>query len=126
MTPALLGALFFVGVYALIRRAGRAWWAWSAGLTAAALSAFLLASPVVIEPLFNDFKPVPAGQARDALVVMAKHIAPGVPYIPGSSSTTVRGSRTTSPRTRAELAARPYRDFRCRPPGAHRWTRSRR
>ncbi len=74
---ALLGALFFVGVYALIRRAGRAWWAWSAGLTAAALSAFLLASPVVIEPLFNDFKPVPAGEVRDALVVMADRA--GVP-----------------------------------------------
>jgi len=74
---ALLGALFFVGVYALIRRAGRAWWAWSAGLTAVALSAFLLASPVVIEPLFNDFKPVPAGEVRDALVVMADRA--GVP-----------------------------------------------
>ena len=67
----LLGALFFVGVYALMRRAGRAWWAWSAGLTALALSAFMLAAPVAIEPLFNDFKPVPAGEVRDALLVMA-------------------------------------------------------
>ena len=74
---ALLGSLFFVGVYALIRRAGRAWWAWSAGLTAVALSAFLLASPVVIEPLFNDFKPVPAGEVRDSLLVMAERA--GVP-----------------------------------------------
>jgi STE24 endopeptidase len=73
----LLGALFFVGVYALIRRAGRAWWVWSAGLTAVALSAFILAAPVVIEPLFNDFKPVPAGEVRDALVVMANRA--GVP-----------------------------------------------
>jgi STE24 endopeptidase len=55
LIAAVLGALFFVGVYALIRRAGRAWWAWSAGLTAVALSAFMLAAPVVIEPLFNDF-----------------------------------------------------------------------
>lgn len=67
----LLGALFFVGVYALIRRTGRAWWAWSAGLVAVGMSAFLLAAPVVIEPLFNNFKPVPAGEVRDALVVMA-------------------------------------------------------
>jgi Zn-dependent protease with chaperone function len=73
----LLGALFFVGVYALIRRAGRAWWAWSAGLTALALSAFLLAAPVFIEPLFNDFRPVPAGEVREALVVMASRA--GVP-----------------------------------------------
>jgi len=77
LISAVLGALFFVGVYALIRRAGRAWWAWSAGLTAVALSAFMLAAPVVIEPLFNDFKPVPNGEVRDALVAMANRA--GVP-----------------------------------------------
>jgi STE24 endopeptidase len=66
-----------VGVYALMRRAGRAWWIWSAGLTAVAISALLIASPVVIEPLFNEFKPVPAGEVRDAVVVMAQRA--GVP-----------------------------------------------
>ncbi len=74
---AVLVALFFVGVYALMRRAGRYWWAWSGALTAFALSVFLLAGPVVIEPLFNDYKPVPAGGVRDALVMMAKQA--GVP-----------------------------------------------
>ncbi len=74
---AVLGALFFVGVYALMRRAGRGWWIWSGALTALALAAFLLASPVVIEPLFNEYKPVPAGQVRDALVGMAERS--GVP-----------------------------------------------
>jgi len=68
----VLGSLFFVGVYALIRRAGQRWWIWSAGLTAVALAAVLLAAPIVIEPLFNDFKPVPAGEVRDALVNMAQ------------------------------------------------------
>lgn len=77
LVSALLGAIFFVGVYALIRRAGRAWWIWSAGLTAVALAAFFLASPIVIEPLFNDFKPVPNGEVRDALLVMANRA--GVP-----------------------------------------------
>ncbi len=74
---AVLGALFFVGVYALIRRAGRAWWTWSAGLMAVGMSAVMFAAPVVIEPLFNDFKPVPSGEVRDALVVMADRA--GVP-----------------------------------------------
>ena len=69
---AIIVGLFFVGVYALMRRAGRFWWLWSGGLTAVALSFFLLAGPVVIEPLFNDYKPVPAGEVRDALVEMAK------------------------------------------------------
>jgi STE24 endopeptidase len=71
LISSLLGALLFVGVYALIRRAGRRWWIWSGGLTAVAFAAFLLAAPVVIEPIFNDYKPVPAGAVRDALVGMA-------------------------------------------------------
>jgi STE24 endopeptidase len=68
---AVLVGVFMVGVYALMRRAGRYWWAWSGGLTAVTLSFFLLAGPVVIEPLFNDYQPVPAGEVRDALVEMA-------------------------------------------------------
>lgn len=77
LLSAVLGALFMVGVYALIRRTGRRWWIWSAGLTAIAMTALLLAAPIVIEPLFNEFKPVPAGEVRDALEVMAKRA--GVP-----------------------------------------------
>jgi len=73
----LLAGLFFVGLYALIRRAGQRWWLWSGGLTAAALAAFLLAAPVFIEPLFNDFRPVPEGEVRDALAAMARDA--GVP-----------------------------------------------
>jgi STE24 endopeptidase len=77
LLSAVLGALFMVGVYALIRRAGRAWWIWSAGFTTIAMAALLLAAPIFIEPLFNEFKPVPAGEVRDALVVMARRA--GVP-----------------------------------------------
>ncbi|MCU0223382.1 MAG: M48 family metallopeptidase [Acidobacteria bacterium] len=73
----LLGALFMMGVYALLRRTGRRWWLWSAGLTALATSALLLAAPILIEPLFNDYQPVPPGEVRDALVVMAQQA--GVP-----------------------------------------------
>ncbi len=67
----VLGGLFFIGVYALIRNTGRLWWLWAGGLSAASLTAFLLVAPIVIEPLFNDYKPVPAGPVRDALIVMA-------------------------------------------------------
>ena len=73
----LVGALFLTGVYALIRRTGQRWWLWSGGLTAVATSVLLLLSPMLIEPLFNDYKPVPPGEVRDALVVMAKEA--GVP-----------------------------------------------
>jgi len=69
---ALFGGLFFLGIYALIRRAGKRWWIWSGGLAALAITLVLLVSPILIEPLFNDYKPVPAGPVRDALVVQAK------------------------------------------------------
>lgn len=69
---ALFGGLFFLGIYALIRRAGKRWWIWSGGFAALAISAVLLASPILVEPLFNDYKPVPAGPVRDALVVQAR------------------------------------------------------
>lgn len=74
---AVLGGLFFTGLYALIRRTGRRWWLWSGGLTAAALAALLLAAPVFIEPIFNDFQPVPEGEVRDAVVELAREA--GVP-----------------------------------------------
>ncbi|MGB3845946.1 MAG: M48 family metalloprotease [Sphingopyxis sp.] len=76
---ALFGALFFLGIYALVRRAGRRWWIWSGGLAAFAISLLLLLAPVVVEPLFNDYRPVPAGPVRDALVVQAEQagIEPG-------------------------------------------------
>ncbi|HVN41590.1 MAG TPA: M48 family metallopeptidase [Steroidobacteraceae bacterium] len=73
----LIGALFLVALYALIRRTGRYWWAWSGGLTATAVAGLMLAAPIFIEPLFNDYKPVPEGPVRAALVPMAAQA--GVP-----------------------------------------------
>jgi STE24 endopeptidase len=74
---ALLGGLFMMGVYWLIRRAGRAWWIWSGVLTAAVLAFVMLLAPVLIEPLFNKYEPVPPGQVRDAVVAMAQQA--GIP-----------------------------------------------
>lgn len=68
----LLGALFFLGVYALIRRTGSRWWLWSGGLTAASLAVFLLLAPTLIEPLFNKYQPVPEGPVKAALAIEAQ------------------------------------------------------
>jgi STE24 endopeptidase len=67
----VFGGLFFLGIYALIRKAGKSWWLWSGGLAAFAISATLLLSPILIEPIFNDYKPVPEGPVRTALLKMA-------------------------------------------------------
>lgn len=67
----LLGALFFLGIYALIRKAGKRWWLWSGGLAAFAGAAAMILSPVLIEPLFNEYKPLQDGPVKAALVDMA-------------------------------------------------------
>jgi STE24 endopeptidase len=75
---ALAGGLFLTGVYALIRRTGQRWWLWSGGLTAFATLVMLLAGPSLIEPLFNDYKPVPQGEVRTALEEIADDV--GIPH----------------------------------------------
>jgi len=71
LISALLGGLFFSGIYALLRRMGSRWWIWSGALASLSAIIFLVLSPVLIEPLFNDYKPVPAGPVRDALEKIA-------------------------------------------------------
>jgi len=68
---ALVGGLFMMGVYWLLRRTGRSWWLWSGALTAVVFSFVILLAPVLVEPLFNKYEPVPPGQVRDAVVGMA-------------------------------------------------------
>lgn len=64
-------SLLLVALYFIIRRTGRAWWAWGAGLTAAAVVVMLVISPILIEPLFNTYTPAPNGPVRDAVVELA-------------------------------------------------------
>jgi STE24 endopeptidase len=73
----VVAAIFFVGIYWLIRRTGKRWWIWSGGLTALALAFVMLVSPILIEPLFNKYEPVPPGKVRDAVVSMAQRA--GIP-----------------------------------------------
>ncbi|MEO6198947.1 MAG: M48 family metallopeptidase [Sphingomicrobium sp.] len=67
----LLLSLFMMGVYWLIRRTGKRWWLWSGGFAAAALALVMLLSPVLIEPLFNKYEPIPAGPVHEAVAEMA-------------------------------------------------------
>ncbi len=74
---AIFTGLFFVALYALIRKARRLWWLWAGGLTACFMVIGMLVAPIYIEPLFNKYTPAPNGPVRDAVVVMAK--ANGIP-----------------------------------------------
>jgi STE24 endopeptidase len=73
----VLGGLFFSGIYFFIRKVGKNWWAWSGGLSAVAITAMMLIGPIWIEPLFNKYTPLPQGEVREAIEVMAKQA--GIP-----------------------------------------------
>jgi Zn-dependent protease with chaperone function len=69
---AVLTAAAVVGFYALLRHAGGAWWVWAA-LAAAALAVLgSFVMPVLIEPLFNKFQPLPDGPLRDRLMALVE------------------------------------------------------
>lgn len=73
----VLNAVLFMGVHASIRRAPRHWWLWGTGLVVAGLTILIALGPLFIEPLFNKYTPMPAGQLRDQVLAMAR--ANGVP-----------------------------------------------
>jgi len=77
IVTSLIAAIFFIGIYWLIRRTGKSWWIWSGGLVAVGFALVALLAPIVIEPLFNHYTPVPPGQVRDAVVEMAQRA--GIP-----------------------------------------------
>jgi STE24 endopeptidase len=56
----------------LARRAPRTWWAWAAGVAAAFVVVGSFLYPVLIEPAFNRFDPLPAGQLRTDLLELAE------------------------------------------------------
>jgi STE24 endopeptidase len=61
----------------LVRRAPRTWWAWSAAVAAGFVVVGSFLYPVVFEPAFNRFDPMPAGELRTDLLTLAEES--GVP-----------------------------------------------
>lgn len=69
---AALTALALLVLLWLVRRAPRTWWAWAAGAAAALVVVGSFLYPVLIEPAFNTFQPLPAGQLRTDLLELAE------------------------------------------------------
>ncbi|MCY7398326.1 MAG: M48 family metallopeptidase [Sphingomonas bacterium] len=67
----VITAIFFMIVFAVIRRAPRSWWAWASAATIALLALMIMVSPVFIAPLFNKYQPMAQGPLRDQILTMA-------------------------------------------------------
>ena len=66
-----LTALGLLALLFLARKAARTWWAWGAVGAAGLVVAGSFLWPVVIEPAFNTFESMPAGQLRTDLLALA-------------------------------------------------------
>ena len=64
-------------LYSVLRRVGADWWLWGTFVAVAFLVLLVLVAPVVIDPLFNTYKPVADGPVKNAVLAMAH--ANGVP-----------------------------------------------
>jgi len=63
--------------YLLMRRAGRAWWAWAGAIAIGFLAFGLWIGPLYVEPLFNRYTPLEPGPLRDEILSLAR--ANGIP-----------------------------------------------
>jgi STE24 endopeptidase len=66
-----LTALVLLGLVALARRAPRSWWAWAGGAAAVLVVIGSFLYPLLIEPAFNRFESMPAGELRTELFALA-------------------------------------------------------
>jgi STE24 endopeptidase len=83
---------------ALVRRFPRGWWAPGSALVVAFGVVSIYAGPVVLDPLFNTFKPLPAGQVRSDVLELARraHVDVGEVYaVDASRRTTAANAYVT-------------------------------
>jgi STE24 endopeptidase len=67
----VFSAIGLLAIAGLARRAPRSWPAWGAAAAAVLAFAGSFVYPVVVEPLFNHFTPMPAGQLRTDILKLA-------------------------------------------------------
>ena len=69
--------LFITALYAVIRRAPQNWWIYGAGTVAVFAVLGALVAPVLISPLFNNYKPMRDGELKQQILSLAR--ANGIP-----------------------------------------------
>lgn len=74
---AVIAAVALLGFYTITRLAPRWWWAFAAAGAAGLVVLMSFILPVLVEPVFNKFTPMPAGPLRAELLALAER--DGVP-----------------------------------------------
>ncbi len=68
---AVIGAIALFGFYGLVKLFPRWWWAWGAVGAAGLVVLLSFVFPVLVEPIFNHFTPMPDSPLRTQLIAMA-------------------------------------------------------
>ncbi len=68
----VIAPLLISGLYALVRRLGARWWLWASACSFVLALLLAMVAPVFIAPLFNDYKPLPDGAVRTAVMSLAR------------------------------------------------------
>jgi STE24 endopeptidase len=66
------GAILLIALYAVFRRAPRAWWIWGTIVAVIFSSIGNFIAPLYVEPLFNTYKPLEDPAIRDPILAMAR------------------------------------------------------
>jgi STE24 endopeptidase len=67
----VMGAIFFLIIYAVIRKSPRRWWLWGTGAVVGVMTVMIMLAPIFIDPLFNKYTPMQAGPVRDEILRIA-------------------------------------------------------
>src|ERR1700719_3468788 len=73
----VLGAIFMVPLFGLVRRLGKNWWVWGAVAAVVFIAFVALIAPVYIAPLFNKYAKLEDPTIKDPILSMAR--ANGIP-----------------------------------------------
>ena len=68
----VVAALVVPLLYAVLRRTGPRWWMWGSAVATGVVALGILVGPVLIDPLFNTYKPVEDGPIKRAVLAMAR------------------------------------------------------
>jgi len=94
----VLGGLFLIVIYGVLRRATRSWWIWGSAVTIVFLMFTAVIAPVYIAPLFNKYTKLDDPRIRDPILSMAR--ANGIPasdvYVMDASRQSTRVSANVS------------------------------
>ncbi len=73
----VLGGILMIPLFWLVRRLGKNWWIWGAGVSIIFLTLVSLFAPVYIFPLFNKYTTLQDARIKDPILSMAR--ANGIP-----------------------------------------------